>query len=191
MSEASRRPKNPELIRIQCLSVVRDLLVSQGPESVTLDLVAQRAGVTKGGLQYHYRSKNALLEALRDQLFEEFEKAYQRALSAEADRPGKHARAYIKTCFDDTAANNAIGTQRAIAMLALTLPSCRQKWSERMTDALKHDLAGTAAEDQLLICRLAGDGMWFAEMFEVYDVDGPRKARLLALLLDLCDRATS
>ncbi|MCY0856405.1 hypothetical protein [Cupriavidus sp. D39] len=73
----------------------------------------------------------------------------------------------------------------------LDAPSCRQKWSERMTDALKHDLAGTAAEDQLLICRLAGDGMWFAEMFEVYDVDGPRKARLLALLLDMCDRATS
>lgn len=27
-----KRPKNPELIRNQCLSVVRDLLVSHGPE---------------------------------------------------------------------------------------------------------------------------------------------------------------
>ncbi|MDF3838292.1 TetR/AcrR family transcriptional regulator [Cupriavidus basilensis] len=190
MSEASKRLKNPELIRTQCLSVVRDLLVSDGPESVTLDLVAQRAGVSKGGLQYHYRSKNALLEALCEQLFEEFDSRYQRALSAEPDGPGKHARAYIRTCFDSTSPNNAIGTQRAIAMLALTLPSCRQGWSQRMRDAIAHDPADTTAEDRLLICRLAGDGMWYAEMFEVYDVDAPRKARLLASLLAMCDRAT-
>ncbi|WP_431798469.1 TetR/AcrR family transcriptional regulator (plasmid) [Cupriavidus metallidurans] len=189
MSEANRRLKNPELIRNQCLSVVRELLLSHGPDSVTLDLVAQRAGVTKGGLQYHYRSKNALLEALSEQLFEEFDRSYQRALTVEANDPGKYARAYIKTCFYGTTSNNAIGTQRAIAMLALTLPSCREKWARRMAQALKQDGARAANEDQLLICRLAGDGMWFAEMFEVYDFDGSRKARLLAMLLEMCDRA--
>ena len=64
MTEAHRRPKQPELIRSQLLLVVRDILVQEGPHAVTLDAVSRRANVTKGGLQHHFRSKQALLQAL-------------------------------------------------------------------------------------------------------------------------------
>ncbi|WP_202907123.1 TetR/AcrR family transcriptional regulator [Acidovorax sp. SD340] len=127
MTEAHRRQKQPELIRSQLLGVVRELLVREGLHAVTLDAVAQRAGVTKGGLQHHYRSKQALLDALSDQLFEEFEQSFEKALKQEDDTPGRHARAYIRTCFDSGSDSHQGETQRAIGLLALTSAPCRER----------------------------------------------------------------
>jgi AcrR family transcriptional regulator len=191
MTLAHRRQKQPELVRGQLLAVVRELLVAEGPHGVTLDAVSKRAGVTKGGLQHHFRSKQALLDALCDQLFDEFTARYAEALSAEqAGVPGRHARAYIRTSFDSDNASNRVETQRAIALLALNSPACRERWNAAMQDALAADeLEAPGAADRLLICRLAADGFWFAQMLDVYALDATRKAVLLDMLLGLCNEA--
>ena len=186
MTEAHRRQKQPELIRSQLLGVVRELLVREGLHAVTLDAVAQRAGVTKGGLQHHYRSKQALLDALSDQLFEEFEQSFEKTLKQEDDTPGRHARAYIRTCFDSGSDSHQVETQRAIGLLALTSAPCRERWHAAMAVALKADGDDPHAANVLMACRLAGDGFWFAQMLDVYALDGPRKAAILDILLKLC-----
>ncbi|MES2612710.1 MAG: TetR/AcrR family transcriptional regulator [Pseudomonadota bacterium] len=187
MTEAHRRRKHPELVRCQLLAVVRTLLVEQGPHAVTLDAVSARAGVTKGGLQHHFRSKQALLDALSEQLFEEFQEGYAQALALEEEgRPGRHARAYIRTAFDEGANCNRVEAQRAIGLLALTLPHCREQWSANMQAALAEDGDDPQMADRLLACRMAADGYWFSQMLDVYPMDGARKARILKALLDLC-----
>lgn len=189
MSIAHQRQKQPELVRSQLLGVVRELLVAEGPHAVTLDAVSRRAGVTKGGLQHHFRSKQSLLEALSDQLFAEFESRYALALAAEPEGAIRHARAYVRTCFDRDMACNQGETQRAIALLALNLPSCRSRWHARMQQALAADGADPVAADRLLICRLAADGFWFSQMLDVYALDESRQANLQATLLGLCEAA--
>ena len=187
MTEAHRRQKHPELVRSQLLAVVRTLLVEQGPHAVTLDAVSARAGVTKGGLQHHFRSKQALLDALNDQLFEEFLQGYARALALEEEgRPGRHARAYIRTAFDGFSDCNRVEAQRAIGLLALTQPAARARWSAEMHKALAHDGEDPRMADRLLACRMAADGYWFSQMLDVYPLDAERSARILQLLLDLC-----
>lgn len=187
MTQAHRRQKHPELVRSQLLAVVRTLLVEQGAHAVTLDAVAARAGVTKGGLQHHFRSKQALLDALNDQLFEEFLQGYARALALEEEgRPGRHARAYIRTAFDGFSDCNRVEAQRAIGLLALTLPAARERWSAEMQQALAHDGNDPHMADRLLACRMAADGYWFSQMLDVYPLDAARSARVLQLLLDLC-----
>lgn len=187
MAEAHRRQKQPQLIREQLLAVVRSLLVDQGPHAVTLDAVAKRANVTKGGLQHHFPSKQTLLEALADQLFEEFESSFAHALSQEAESPARHARAYIRTCFNINPDGHTVETQRAIGLLALTLPQCRERWHAAMQAALAADGNDPETANRLLLCRLAGDGFWFAQMLDVYDLDAPRKEAILKMLLALCD----
>jgi len=187
MTEAHRRQKQPQLIRGQLLAVVRSLLVEQGPHAVTLDAVAKQANVTKGGLQHHFPSKQALLEALSDQLFEEFECSFAKALSQEAPAPARHARAYIRTCFDHSPGGHTVETQRAIGLLALTLPQCRERWHAAMETALAADGNDPETANRLLLCRLAGDGFWFAQMLDVYHLDADRKQVILKMLLALCD----
>lgn len=56
--------------RHRILQAVRDLLAAGGPTNVTLEAVAERAEISKGGLLYHFPSKAALyvglLEDVRD-----------------------------------------------------------------------------------------------------------------------------
>ncbi|MGQ0727539.1 TetR/AcrR family transcriptional regulator [Acidovorax sp.] len=190
MTEAHRRLKQPEFTRSQLLAVVRELLVRDGTHAVTLEAVAQRARVTKGGLQHHFRSKQALLDALSDQLFEEFQQSYETAYSQEADTPGRHARAYLRTCFDSGSGCNQVETQRAIGLLALSSPQCRERWHATMQTALQADGNDPRTADLLLACRMAGDGFWFSQMLGTFTLDDAQRERILNLLLELCDGAT-
>ena len=58
----------PPKAREALLAAYRDLLVSEGERAATMDAVAARAGVSKGGLLYHFKSKDALAEALLEAL---------------------------------------------------------------------------------------------------------------------------
>ncbi|WP_278234844.1 TetR/AcrR family transcriptional regulator [Isoptericola sp. AK164] len=50
------------------LQAFTDLLVTSGERSATLDAVADHAGVSKGGLLYHFGSKDALVDGLVEHL---------------------------------------------------------------------------------------------------------------------------
>lgn len=54
------RPSSRERI----LDALQEILVRAGLQAVTLDAVAEAAHVSKGGLLYHFPSKEALLDAL-------------------------------------------------------------------------------------------------------------------------------
>ena len=50
--------------RQRILAAADELSRDLGPANLSLDAVAQRAGVSKGGLLYHFPSKARLLKAL-------------------------------------------------------------------------------------------------------------------------------
>lgn len=50
--------------RERILDALEDVLIHDGERSATIERVAERAGVTRGGLTYHFDSKDALIEAL-------------------------------------------------------------------------------------------------------------------------------
>ena len=66
---AGRMPHVPTT-RDRIVDAFQDLLIDQGERAATLDAVAQRAGVSKGGLLYHFGSKDALIEGLTQRLGE-------------------------------------------------------------------------------------------------------------------------
>lgn len=56
--------------RERVLDAFAELLIDQGERAATLDAVAASAGVSKGGLLYHFGSKDALIDGLLDRLGE-------------------------------------------------------------------------------------------------------------------------
>ncbi|MFB9630429.1 TetR/AcrR family transcriptional regulator [Nonomuraea helvata] len=59
--------------RDELLDAAEDLLCDQGSAALTLAAVADRAGVSKGGLLYHYGSKEALIKGMVERLIEDFD----------------------------------------------------------------------------------------------------------------------
>lgn len=59
---------HPVSTRERILDALQDLLIDLGERAATLDAVAQRAEVSKGGLLYHFGSKEALIDGLMHRL---------------------------------------------------------------------------------------------------------------------------
>lgn len=59
--------------RAVVLDALQDLIVEAGAGNVTLDAVAARAGVSKGGLLYHFPSKSDLFAGLVERLADEID----------------------------------------------------------------------------------------------------------------------
>ncbi|WP_377403492.1 TetR/AcrR family transcriptional regulator [Plastorhodobacter daqingensis] len=85
--------------REKILAAAAELARASGPGNISLEAVAARAGVSKGGLLYHFSSKNKLLEAL----VEDFLGRFDAALTAEegSGRPNSVLSAYMDLCLRD------------------------------------------------------------------------------------------
>lgn len=58
----------PPLAREKVLDAFEDVILTEGERAATMDRVAAQAGVSKGGLLYHFASKVALEEALIERM---------------------------------------------------------------------------------------------------------------------------
>ena len=83
------------------LSAAANIVMEQGVSRMTLGAVAQEAGVSKGGLLYHFPSKDALVQGMVEHMAQE----YTARIWAEYEKDdfgtnqGRWLRALIKATF--------------------------------------------------------------------------------------------
>jgi AcrR family transcriptional regulator len=76
-----RQAERSETTRRQLLAVARELFAAQGYSATPIDNVVERAGVTKGALYHHFRTKRDLFRAV----FEDIERELVEAVVIAAD----------------------------------------------------------------------------------------------------------
>ncbi|MBC3186858.1 TetR/AcrR family transcriptional regulator [Corynebacterium sp. zg-331] len=122
----ARTKRTPEETKDHILQAAARLIRRSGP-SVSLAAIAAEANVSKGGLLYHFPSKNDLLHGLVTDVMQRF-----RAQVEEADRrardftPGHLSRAYIRTVFAGTRNPKALHEELALATHLLSEPGLRE-----------------------------------------------------------------
>ncbi len=87
-------PATPDT-RARLLRAAETLARRDGPGHLSLDAVAAEAGVSKGGLLYHFPNKAALLEALVEAHLQRMEAALEAAEARPGARPGGLLDAYL------------------------------------------------------------------------------------------------
>jgi AcrR family transcriptional regulator len=95
----TRRRRSPDEARAQALACARQLLISRGPDAVTLNAVAREIGVTHGNLIHHFGSAAQLQSALMGAMVRDLAKALQTAVAhvrSDANAP----RALVDIVFD-------------------------------------------------------------------------------------------
>lgn len=80
-----RRPSQRESV----LDAAEAVVLADGAAHLTLDAVAERAGLSKGGLLYHFPTKELLLQAMVDRHMHRIDQSLARASSV--CRPGRAA----------------------------------------------------------------------------------------------------
>lgn len=142
--------------RERVLVAYEDLLISDGPRAATLDAVAASAGVSKGGLLYHFKGKEALTEGLLAKLHEYAALDF----AAMAADPQGCASYYIRTSvFGSTPFDRVI-----VAAMRLSQSeddTVRQAFSEihaRWFELILSDIGDPAVSRAVM---LLGDGMYY------------------------------
>src|SRR5436190_23026109 len=82
-------------VRDRLLNAAEQVAIHDGVGSLTLEAVAREAGVSKGGLLYHFPSKSDLIIAIVERLGTRCESEHARALETDSKEPGAFTRAYV------------------------------------------------------------------------------------------------
>ncbi|TDD72467.1 TetR/AcrR family transcriptional regulator [Actinomadura darangshiensis] len=173
-------------MRDRILDAVEQLLVSGGADAIRLDAVAAEAGVSKGGLLHHFRSKQALLAGVLERLVERFEAELPPAGSGR----GAFTRAWLDaTIPEDDIAAQAPADRVAVALLAGLsggpgVLSAFQRHYETWQDRLAGDGLDPATAH---LVRLAVDGWWMARLLNLAPPRGGLHAEVRARLASMIE----
>jgi AcrR family transcriptional regulator len=138
--------------RDELLDAAERLLAGQGAQALTLAAVAEEAGVSKGGLLYHFSNKDALIHGMIERLITDFDELVAQQKQA----------SYTKRYICATIASVRSGQMRRWAVVtgAAGDPSLLQPLREAMvrwhTEGLDEEPDQLAAQ----IVRLACEGIW-------------------------------
>jgi AcrR family transcriptional regulator len=86
--------------RTRILDAAEAIIRTRGVAGLTLEAAAREAGVSKGGLLYHFASKEALLAGLLNRMAGHVEEAFRQVLEAQPEGRGRTTRAILAWTFD-------------------------------------------------------------------------------------------
>ena len=160
------------------LDAAETVVATMGVANLTFEEVARVANVSKGGVLYHFPSKEALTEAMIERFIGRFDTAVAEAAESDNVLIGRNIRAYVRATMGEPPltgelfdrANGAITA--ALANYPERLEPVRQQSARSQTMIEDGTLDPTFAT----IVRLAIDGMWLAENFNLMRFDPKLKA---------------
>ncbi|MBO3464007.1 TetR/AcrR family transcriptional regulator [Aetokthonos hydrillicola Thurmond2011] len=182
---ATKLSNTPCSTRKTILQAACQVIIANGAEAMTLEAVAREAGVSKGGLLYHFPNKEALIVAMMDQLVNQRATMIQQAFEEDdaPDNPGRWTRAYIRSFANVDPQRKMLRYSVLAAMLSnpkLLEPVQKviEDWQKQM------EMSGLSPERATLI-RLALDGLYFAEMFGFAPPNESLRTEVIETLLEL------
>lgn len=127
---------------------------------MTLARVASEAGVSKGGLIYHFGSKEDLVTALAVRMVHEFRHEVEERVEADDAGPGRLVRAYVRVSVDPAADQTLAQERQALEVILGTVAEVHEIWradSRWWKDALATDGLPELTRDLVID---AADGVW-------------------------------
>lgn len=173
-------------MRSRILDAAEQLVTDDGARNLTLDAVAQAAGVSKGGLLYHFPNKDALLAGMIERHID----LLNARCSLERSRlPDACASTELKSWILGVLQPHRAREEAGAALLAAAannpalLDGVRRRYAEHVTQL---ETLGEGFPRAAVIL-LAVDGLMFGEAWRVTPFTAAQRERILAELLRITD----
>jgi AcrR family transcriptional regulator len=171
---------SPRDTRGRLLDAAVAVVRRDGAQSLTLEKVAQEAGVSKGGLLYHFGSKRQLLDGMVERWLAD----WQRQIDAEAGDAG-FLTGYVHATHLGSAGPQEREAEFALLAALIAEPAVLEVVRERYRDWQAEVVGATGDPVEATVARLATDGLWFADLLGFAPPQGELRERVLARLLEL------
>lgn len=171
--------------REKILDAYEALLIEEGERATSLNAIAAKAGVSKGGLLYHFPDKTTLIDGLLARL----EQLAHKDLEAMAQSPEGPSSYYLRT---STYTDDALGRvyvaasrlrQDAAAEVARAYEDIQGRWLQLIRTEVKSEAAARAI-------LLLGDGLYYNAALASSETRAQNQAlqKDLEALLEVADK---
>jgi len=173
--------------RARIVRAAEDVVMRDGVSRLTLEAAAAEAGVSKGGVLYHFPSRAALVSAMVQRFVESFEVDLEH-YGASSGKPGAFTRAYLEATVAPT---DEAGDQRERRLGAALLAGMASDPDLLAPLRVRADAWQAAVERDGLpagvgtLVRLAADGVWLADLLGLAPPGRAEQERVARRLRDL------
>jgi AcrR family transcriptional regulator len=166
--------------RLLILDAANRVILDNGTNALTLDSVAKQAGVSKGGLLYHFPNKESLIIGMVERFIAEFDTAIDKEIQKNG---GDWLRAYIHVSFE----NNPEREQISCALFAAFAnnPDLLEPLRKKIVEWQKKIEANAISPEVGTIIRLTIDGMWLSDLMDFAPPALSLRKKILNSLLEM------
>jgi AcrR family transcriptional regulator len=171
--------------RDRILDVASQIASDEGASQLTIDAVAKRAGISKGGVMYHFGSKDEMLSALVDRVTQ---LALTR-LSESAALLGNRACSMLDALIDEGLRSNPAEDALISGLLGAVAnnPALAKPAANAYSAVYRRFESMEAMAPNALVVALALDGLLFLRLLKLVSFDATNIERLRTVLKRLAE----
>lgn len=179
----------PTDARNKVLDAAEGIVAARGVAALTLEAAARAAGVSKGGLLYHFASKESLLRGMVDRMATEMHAMFEALFARQPEGPGRACRAFLAWGFHNPPDQHARDLRVAAALLAAhnhdpkLLDPMRNFHARLRTLAEADGLPDGVAKAVIAAC----DGMFMAQVFGIWQASHAERQAIEAALAGMAN----
>jgi AcrR family transcriptional regulator len=165
------------------LKTATQIILDKDFNALTLDTVAKKAGISKGGLLYHFPNKEALIKGMAQHIFEEIISNFYKSAENDPVVDGKWSRAFIEASRLDLEHYGELNV--GILATSLLNPDIAKEISigyQSLLTKLEND--GISPMTTTII-RLAIDGLYYSQMLNIAPVDREMQKKVFHQLIEM------
>jgi AcrR family transcriptional regulator len=166
------------------LDAAEEIVVESGAAHLTLDAVAERSGVSKGGLMYHFPTKDALLTAMMQRMMDVLDEYRQKA-RATLSGEDKENHLLVEILSGQLMSGKFTRLSAALLAVGANRPELAKPFSEKHRDRLQKEIVADRPFERASILFLADLGLHFLEIFNFSFYDEAQRDRIFKELTRL------
>ena len=179
--------------RERLLDAAERLVLEMGGGHLTLDAVAKFAGVSKGGLLYHFPSKDALVEAMVERHMSAIEAQVAARFAARGGKASclERFQERVRVLLEQRPERRALGA--AVLAVSADNPSLMARFRERYRELVDELAKLPGGLERPALVLLAVHGLVLGELLRLTPYTPEERTRLVGALLravDQCGRTS-
>ena len=173
--------------RARLLHAAEQVVMEVGAAHLTLDAVASKSGVSKGGLIHNFPTKDALLEAMVVRALAAWKGRYEQAARAFPDSPAGKLKAHLMARLDVDERWRRVSS--AVLAAAANQPRLLEPVRAHIRQVHEGLVESGLDFDLAVVALLAADGLYLQELLGVYRLSTRQRKSIVEQLLRLADGA--
>lgn len=178
------RPNSREAM----LDAAQSVVLEGGAGKLTLDAVARRAGVSKGGVMYNFPTKETLLKAMVERLVEHNRNAHEQLIEKLPDLPGRALKAYVMNSvqaldLDDQVSGALLAALNSDpSLLAPVMEHFNRRFGQISSDV---------PFERVALVFIATEGLWILELLQLSPFTPRQRAQVVRMLLRMAGESAA